>query len=175
MDFQASGYLLIILGIVFILAELVLFTGGILAGIGAMISLVGVALLFAFGSTETGLTALLSLCIGAPLFGALIFYVWPYSPMSRKLIKSVEDDVTVANISGNLELEQLRGRIGRVVSPLRPSGIADFDGQRVDVITQGMMVETGAFVRCIDVRAGRVVVRPTEKPSANDLETADFS
>jgi len=30
-------------------------------------------------------------------------------------------------------------------------------------------------VRCVDVKAGKVIVRPVEKPNLNDLEAADFS
>jgi hypothetical protein len=29
-------------------------------------------------------------------------------------------------------------------------------------------------VRCIDVRAGKVIVRPVDKPNLGDLETAVF-
>ena len=55
----------------------------------------------------------------------------------------------------NLELERLRGRVGRALSDLRPSGVCDFDGWRVDTITEGMMVEAGQSVRCVDVRGGQ--------------------
>ena len=75
----------------------------------------------------------------------------------------------------HLEMEKLRGRIGRTLAPLRPAGVADFDGRRVDVITEGMMVDGGVWVRCIDVRAGKVVVRPVEKPDLGELEDAIFS
>jgi membrane-bound serine protease (ClpP class) len=74
----------------------------------------------------------------------------------------------------NLELEQLRGRFGRALSDLRPSGVVDFEGRRVDSITEGMMVNTGQWVRCIDVKAGKVMVRPVDKPNLTDLENADF-
>jgi hypothetical protein len=37
-----------------------------------------------------------------------------------------------------------------------------------------MMVEPGQWVRCIDVRAGKVVVRPAEKPNIEGLENAFF-
>jgi membrane-bound serine protease (ClpP class) len=74
----------------------------------------------------------------------------------------------------NLELENLRGRFGRAVSALRPAGVVDFDGRRVDTITEGLMVEPGQWVRCIDVRAGKVIVRPVERPDLGDLETAVF-
>jgi membrane-bound ClpP family serine protease len=83
--------------------------------------------------------------------------------------------VTVAQMAGNVELEALRGKTGRAVSPLRPSGVAEFDGRRIDVITEGMMVEVGQWVKCVDVRANKVVVRPAERPTLDDFENADFS
>jgi membrane-bound serine protease (ClpP class) len=75
----------------------------------------------------------------------------------------------------HIELEQLRGRFGRAISALRPAGVVEFDGRRVDTLTEGMMVEPGQWVRCIDVKAGKVIVRPVEKPDLGDLETAFFS
>ena len=57
---------------------------------------------------------------------------------------------------------------------LRPSGVVDFEGRRVDTVTEGMMVEPGQWVRCVDVQANRVVVRPVDKPNLDTLETADF-
>jgi hypothetical protein len=38
-----------------------------------------------------------------------------------------------------------------------------------------MMVDPGQWVRCIDVKTGKVLVRPAEKPDLGDLETAFFS
>jgi membrane-bound ClpP family serine protease len=74
----------------------------------------------------------------------------------------------------NQELEKLKGRIGRTLSALRPAGVVDFDGRRIDTVTEGMMVDPGQWVRCVDVRAGRVVVRPVERPDLGGLETAVF-
>jgi hypothetical protein len=37
-----------------------------------------------------------------------------------------------------------------------------------------MMVAAGSWVRCVDVRAGKVLVRPVDKPNLGDLESADF-
>jgi membrane-bound serine protease (ClpP class) len=146
-----------------------------MVAIGICSAFIGVGLLFAHASMETALMALMSLCVGGPLLGGLIFYLWPYSPMGRKLIRLSEEANTVAHMSGNAELEALRGKTGRAVSPLRPSGVAEFDGRRIDVITEGLMVEVGQWVKCVDVRANKVVVRPAEKPTLDDFENADFS
>jgi membrane-bound ClpP family serine protease len=74
----------------------------------------------------------------------------------------------------NLELEQLRGKIGRTLSALRPAGVVDFDGRRIDTLTEGMMVDPGQWVRCIDVKAGKVIVRPVDKIDPGGLENAIY-
>jgi len=175
MDPILLAYVLIAVGVVLVLAELIVPSGFILVAIGICCALIGVGLLFVHGSTETALMALLSLCVGGPLLGGLVFYLWPYSPMGRKLIKASEQDATIASMPANLELEALRGKIGRAVSSLRPSGVAEFDGRRIDVITEGLMVEPGQWVKCVEVRANKVVVRPADPPKFEDFETASFS
>ena len=81
----------------------------------------------------------------------------------------------MAALPANQELENLKGRFGKTISALRPAGVVDFEGRRIDTITEGMMVEPGQWVRCVDVRAGKVVVRPVDKPSLGELETAVFT
>lgn len=175
MDPLILAYVLIAAGVVLVLAELFIPTGFVLVGIGVCLALVGVGLVFVHGSMENGVMALLSLCVGGPLLGGFLFYLWPYSPMGRKLIKASREENTVANMAGNIELEGLRGKTGKTISPLRPSGVAEFDGRRIGVITEGMMVEVGQWVKCVEVRANKVVVRPADRPKAGDFENADFS
>jgi membrane-bound ClpP family serine protease len=175
MDPLLLAYVLIALGVVLVIAELFIPSGFILVVIGACCALVGVGLMFVHGSMENALMALLSLCVGGPLLGGLVFYLWPYSPMGRRLILAAEEDVTVATMAGNVELEGLRGKTGRTVSPLRPSGVAVFDGRRIDVITEGLMVDAGQWVKCVEVRANKVLVRPADPPTLDDFENASFS
>jgi len=175
MDPLTLAYILIAVGVILVVAELFMPTGFILVVVGVCCALVGVGLMFAHGSVEDAMMALLSLCVGGPLLGGLVFYLWPYSPMGRKLIRATEDESTVANMAANLELDALRGKTGRAVSPLRPSGVATFDGRRIDVITEGLMVEPGHWVKCVEVRANKVVVRPADPPTLDDFENVSFS
>jgi membrane-bound serine protease (ClpP class) len=173
----ALALLLIAAGLILLIAELFLPTGGILFVAAVAVIVIGVTLTFYFGDSSTGLLTLLGVFILVPATLGVAFHLWRKSPMSRRMIlpSGVEDDATVAAMPVNLELEQLRGRFGRAVSPLRPSGVVDFDGRRIDTITEGMMVEPGAWVRCIDVKAGKVIVRPVDPPNLADLEAPDFS
>jgi membrane-bound serine protease (ClpP class) len=104
-----------------------------------------------------------------------LLHYWPRTRIGRKFfLEQPVDDATLATSTANQDLERLRGRYGKTISALRPAGVTEFDGQRVDTITEGMMVEPGQWVRCVDVRAGKVIVRPAERPSLGDLETAIF-
>ena len=53
----------------------------------------------------------------------------------------------------------LVGREGVALTPLRPSGLANIEGERIDVVTEGGYALAGAGVRVTKVEGGRVVVR----------------
>jgi membrane-bound serine protease (ClpP class) len=63
--------------------------------------------------------------------------------------------------------EDLVGREGVARSQLRPSGTADFDGERLDVVTRGELVDAGSRIRVIENRGNRIVVRAVEPPPAD--------
>jgi membrane-bound serine protease (ClpP class) len=168
------GLVLIVAGLVFLAAELFLPTGGILSVLALACEAVGVAFTFQAGLTY-GLLTLLGVFITLPVLSMVLLHFWPRTPIGRQMFLTGADaDATMAELPYNQELERLKGRIGRTLSALRPAGVVDFDGRRVDTVTEGMMIEPGQWVRCIDVRAGRVVVRSVDKPTLPDLETADF-
>ncbi len=176
MDYVTLAYVVIGAGILLLLAEFVLPTGGVCAGCGLGAMVFGVAMTFIHGDAYTGMMALLFTFIVVPVLGGVLLHYWPKTRMGQRFIlKAPDDDDTVAAMPVNVELEQLRGRFGRAVSPLRPAGVVDFDGRRVDTITEGLMVEEGQWVRCIDVKAGKVIVRAADKPDLGALESADFS
>jgi membrane-bound serine protease (ClpP class) len=167
---------LILAGLVLLVAELFIPSHGILFVLSVCALVFGVSLTFIYGSDPSvGILTLVALFFVLPVVGNFALRYSSRTRLGKKLfLEGTDEDSTVASMPVNLELEQLRGKFGRAISPLRPSGVVDFDGRRVDTITQGMMVEPGAWVRCIDVRAGHVVVRPVDKPDLGTLENAVF-
>jgi membrane-bound ClpP family serine protease len=168
------AYTLIGAGFLLIVAELFIPSGGILSVLSAAAILVGVTLAFKH-DTRTGMWTLLGVGIALPVALAAAFHFWPKTPIGKRLFLTAPDpDATVAASPERQELELLRGQIGRTLSSLRPAGVVDFGGKRIDCITEGTMVGQGETVRCVDVKAGRVIVRPVEKPQLETLESADF-
>jgi membrane-bound ClpP family serine protease len=162
--------LLIGLGVVLLAAEFFFPTGGVLVvgGVGCFALAVGLIVLY--GDTQEAVAAVIALSVGLPVAGSVMFYGW-----RRMALKSALDpdavDATIANTPEATTLEALKGRHGKTVTPMRPSGVVEFDGRRVDALTEGLMLEAGVWVRCVDARAGRVVVRRVESPG----DLADMS
>jgi membrane-bound serine protease (ClpP class) len=52
----------------------------------------------------------------------------------------------------------LTGKTGSCLSDLRPAGIAEIDGVRLDVMTAGEYIESGTRITVVEVSGNRVVV-----------------
>ncbi|MEO2009249.1 MAG: NfeD family protein, partial [Pirellulaceae bacterium] len=58
---------------------------------------------------------------------------------------------------------------GTATTKMLPSGEVEIAGEIFDAVTAGMAVEPGQVVEVIDVRANRIVVKPTSRQlSPND-------
>ncbi|MBV9125002.1 MAG: hypothetical protein JO112_16735 [Planctomycetes bacterium] len=170
------AYALIVVGFLMVCAELLIPSGAFFA-VAVCAIIAGVVMVF-FNSPDPyqGWLTLVGVFVLAPIVGAILFRLWPKTPLGRRLfLHGPHEDATVASMPVNLELEQLRGRLGRTISPLRPAGVTDFDGRRIDTLSEGMLIEAGRWVRCIDVKAGKVIVREVDEPDLGNLENADFT
>ena len=54
------------------------------------------------------------------------------------------------------------GETGRALSVLRPAGVAEIGGRRLDVVTQGEFIPEGAALRVVTAEGGRIVVAAGE-------------
>jgi membrane-bound serine protease (ClpP class) len=176
MGYLTLAFLLILGGLLLLVAELFI-PSGIFFVLALCAVIGGVVIAFLYSDDPyAGWLTLTFVFVALPTIAGLIFHYWPKTPMGRRFfLRGPDEDATLAQMPVNVELEQLRGRIGRTLSTLRPAGVVDFDGRRVDVITEGMMVDADQWVRCIDVKAGKVIVRPVDKPRPVDFENADFT
>ena len=60
----------------------------------------------------------------------------------------------------NEDLGVFLGRVGTATTALRPTGMADFDGVKLNVMSDGTFVEAGVQVKITRVDGGKVVVVP---------------
>jgi membrane-bound serine protease (ClpP class) len=172
-QFAIVGFVLLGVGALLLAGELC-FPSGFLLVVALGVVVVGVGMTF-FAGPAVGLITMFAVALGFPLAATLFFRLGPKTPGVRRFFLTPareQDNVTAMPVLQ--ELEKLRGRYGQTLSDLRPAGVVDFDGRRTDALTEGMMVARGQWVRCVDVRAGKVIVRPAEKPDLGGLEAPLF-
>jgi membrane-bound serine protease (ClpP class) len=140
---------------------------GLLAIVGALgLTLVGEGATVAVIMRALGQASVsILIAIGAAV--ALMRFL-PRLPFGRRLVLGSEMDADLGYASAPAEDRQWLGRTGATLSPLRPAGVAEIEGRRVDVVSDGTFIEAGAGVEVIRVDGNRVVVR---RASARQEET----
>ena len=163
-DYLTIALVLFAIGVILLLAEILLPTGGILV-VGALLFFsVGVGIILRYGDTVEAAVAIGGLAVGLPAAGFVAVHAWRRMSLGSSL-DATAGTAGPIDLYGQSELEALKGRVGKTVSTMRPSGTVEFDGRRVDAMTEGMMVDAGVWVKCVDVRGGKVVVRKMEGPA----------
>jgi membrane-bound serine protease (ClpP class) len=132
------------------------------AGIGALLAGLSLSLIGGGATWDFILKAvgrvIFSLLLA--LIGSLILLRFlPRLPFGKRLILETGLGAGKGYASPPETDKQWLGKGGTVVSPLRPSGIADFDGERVDVVSDGELIESGAQIVVSRVDGNRIVVR----------------
>jgi len=168
-----SGYgfaILFVIGVLLILVELFLFPGTLLPGL-AGICLIAVSLLKAMvdkypsdpflptaAQLQDPLTNL-GLSLALSVAGVLVLMrLLPRTPLYSKLVLSNINDATVPVHTDSFSPSI--GSEGTTLTFLRPSGTADFGQGPVDVVTEGIFIETGIRVRVTEHVGIRTVVEP---------------
>ena len=73
--------------------------------------------------------------------------------------KIIIDSLGDPDIRVKIKAVDLLGAMGVAVTPLRPSGKAQFGGQFLDVIAEGDYVAPGGRVQVIEIEGTRIVVK----------------
>lgn len=156
--------LLLLLGVVLIAAEVILLPGfGVPGIIGA--GLFGASILLAMlgaAPTPADLTKALGALGIASVATISVLYAWvrhlPHSGRFRGLLHSGDVGSAQGYISSASRME-LVGQSGVALTPLRPAGMADVAGERLDVVTEGEYIASGSAVVVIRSEGYRHVVR----------------
>lgn len=151
--------LLLTIGLGLLVAEVFLPTGGVIGVVAAALLVVTLVLAF-LQSQLVGLSFLLAEAILVPAAFGLAMHFLPRTPMAKMafLRPPGADDLDVSH--GSPRLDHLIGQFGRALTPLRPSGMVDFDGRRLDGLAEEGLIPRGALVLAVQARSGQLVVRP---------------
>jgi membrane-bound ClpP family serine protease len=154
---------LFLAGLIVTLAEVVLPSGGMLALVAVMCLIGSIACAYQLsGWAAIGLLLVEGICI--PVVIVMAFKVLPRTSIGKNLMLEPPPDESPEPASQTKQpwdenrYALLLHKEGVAVSPLRPSGTAEIDGNRLSVITDGQLILQGSRVRVILVEGNRIVV-----------------
>lgn len=161
MDSPIVAVALLVLGFIFIVAEIFTISFGFFT-IASAGSFIGALVIAWKAGMPWFIGALVVVVVGVPVFIAALLRIMPRTPWGRKLIPNnpLEADVTATGIDASLRA--LAGKEGRTLGMCRPSGLAEIDGKRYDVVAEGLPINPDRPVRVVLVEGNRVVVREIE-------------
>ncbi len=148
---------IILVGLILIGLEIYFIPGFNLAGItGALAVIFGIGYVFAEGGFSGGILALL-LTIGVG--GGMFYLMWQSGAWDRFVLATSlnADEETVARESETRS--KYLGKVGQAVTPLRPTGVVEIDGERIEVVTEGEFIASGSEVRVVAMDRRRFFVR----------------
>ena len=150
---------LLVAGAVLLLLETIL--PGMIAGVVGLLCIVaGVVVAFVTFGSQQGSYVLVGVFLALVVGMLLWLKFFPDSRVGRKF--------TLRQTVGEIGTErpELLHQTGTALTPLRPSGTAIINGHRVDVVTEGAMVERHTPVQVVAIEGMRVVVRALSETSA---------
>lgn len=165
---QLAGWeelLLVGSGLVLLVLEVFVIPGFGLAGALGIAALLGGLSLTLFGAGASWEFILKA--AGRVVFSLLLALVaslavlrfLPHLPFGRRLILETGLPAGQGYASVPEGDKSWLGKSGTALSPLRPAGIAEIEGERVDVVSDGELIEPGVSIVVTRVDGNRIVVR----------------
>ena len=165
---QLAGWeelLLAGIGVILLAAEIFVMPGFGFAGVLGIVAILAGLILSLVGAGDTSEVVLMA--TGRVVFSLLIALMaslvilrfLPRLPFGRRLI--LETGLGSGHNYGSAPDSDQRwlGKKGRASSALRPAGVAEIEGERVDVVSDGELIDAGQFVEVTRVDGNRIVVR----------------
>lgn len=148
------------IGMVLILAEFIV-PGGILGVMGALLLLTSGGLGIYYYPEYT-VFIIIGETFGVVICVILGMMLIAQSGVARflKLEASLNPDQGYTNQPDDV---RLLGKTGTVLTQLRPAGIVEVEGIRIDAVSDGTFIEQGATIRVVEVHGNRIVVEAIEK------------
>jgi membrane-bound ClpP family serine protease len=147
---------LILLGLLLVLVEVYLMPGLNVVGVaGVILAAAGVGYAFVEGGAVGGLAALAGTFIAG---GLLLGVLWRMGAWDRFVLR----DSIGRDDSSPASRVRFIGQTGVALSPLRPTGVAEVAGERVEVCSDGPFIAAGSDIRVVAIDRTRLLVRMAE-------------
>jgi membrane-bound serine protease (ClpP class) len=155
-------------GIILLLLEIFVIPGFGVTGILGIICIIASLFLALIGGgnlpfVDTNQISVAIIQLASALAAALVLLILlarflPKSTIFNRLVLSHEENSDKGFVSSK-SLSELIGKEGKALTTLRPAGMADFDGDKIDVVADGDYVQQGSRLKVLRVEGSKVVVR----------------
>ncbi len=96
----------------------------------------------------------------------LVFLIFGARLISKgRIPRSLILDQGEEDYRSSEDLSALMGVTGKAVTVLRPAGLAELGGRRLDVVTRGEFLDKDSSVEVVETAGGRIVVRACPDPA----------
>ena len=145
-----------------IVAEVFVPSGGLIS-IFALACLIGGIVIFFRHSATAGWVGVVIALIMIPTVLVIAYKIFPETRFGRSVTLTPPEREQGDAVPDTAELKELLGAVGVVLTPLRPVGMCDFSGQRVECVAESGYVDKGQKVKVIDVESTQLTVRMVEE------------
>lgn len=153
--------ILFAIGLLLLLAEVFLIPGFGLAGIGGAAAILA-SIFLTFGNiVQATYSILIALGLSIAGFFLLIRFI-PSTRAWRKFILFTKQEKELGYTVGTKDLKRLTGKEGIAITPLRPSGIVEANGKKLNALTRGEYVNSNTKIKIISVEGNKIVVEAVD-------------
>ena len=148
---------LVLVGLALIVVEVTVIPGFNVIGVGGVVGMaVGVVMSFVTFGPSVGFVVLVGTLAAS---AGLLYTLWESGAWDRFILTDSLRRDDAADLAADETRAQMVGQCGTAVTPLRPGGVAEIGGQRVEVTTEGAFVAAGSRLRVIAIDRRRTLVR----------------
>jgi membrane-bound ClpP family serine protease len=143
---------------VLIVAEVFVPSGGLISilALGCLVG--GIAIFFQY-SVVAGWIGVGIAVVMIPVVLVIAYKMFPKTRFGKSVTLNPPKREQGDAVPDTARLKELLGAVGVVITPLRPVGMCDLSGRRVECVAESGYVEKGKKVKVIDVESTQLTVR----------------
>jgi membrane-bound ClpP family serine protease len=144
------------------IAEVFIPSGGVISVLALVCFIGGVAIFF-HHSVGAGIIGIVVAVVMIPTVWVIAYKRFPQSRFGKSIMLAASGKRQGDAVRDSEQLGKLLGAEGTVLTPLRPVGMAEFGGQRLECVAESGYVEKDKKVKVIHVEGTQLTVRVAEE------------
>ena len=128
----------------------------------AMAAMAGGLAIFFNHSSAAGWIGVIVAVVMIPTVLIMAYKLFPKTRFGKNVSLAGPNRAKGDAIPDTEQLSRMAGAIGKVITPLRPVGMCDFAGQRLECVAESGYVDKGRTIEVINVEGTQLTVRVKE-------------